>query len=63
MKKVTISSKNISSKQWTNLMLELNLIKKEWSNYATLEIQGTGLKKILAFGTKKYDPHEGDKSD
>jgi hypothetical protein len=52
MKKVTISSKNISSKQWTNLMLELNLIKKEWSNYATLEIQGTGLKKILAFGTK-----------
>ena len=46
MKKVTISSKNISSKQWTNLMLELNLMKKEW--------------KILAFGTKKYDPQEHD---
>ena len=58
MKKVTITSKNISSKQWTNLMLELNLIKKEWSNYANLEIQGTGLKKILAFGTKKYDDPE-----
>jgi|TARA_R110000744_G_scaffold118448_1_gene221228 hypothetical protein len=60
MKKVTISSKNISSKQWTNLMLELNLMKKEWKNYATLDIQGTGLRKILAFGTKKYDPQEHD---
>jgi hypothetical protein len=39
-------------------MLELNLVKKQWSNYANLEIQGTGLKKILAFGTKKYDDPE-----
>ena len=55
MKKVTITSKNITAKQWTNLMLELNLIKKQWHKYADLEIQGTGLKKILAFGTKAYD--------
>jgi hypothetical protein len=39
-------------------MLELNLVKKQWSNYANLEIQGTGLKKILAFGTKTYDDPE-----
>jgi|TARA_R110000772_G_scaffold20554_1_gene57254 hypothetical protein len=58
MKKVTITSKDISTKQWTNLMLELNLVKKQWSNYANLEIQGTGLKKILAFGTKTYDDPE-----
>jgi hypothetical protein len=56
MKKVTISSKNISSKQWTNLMLELNLIKKEWSNYATLEIQGTGLKKNTRLRDQKIRP-------
>ena len=55
MKKVTITSKDITAKQWTNLMLELNLIKKQWNKYAKLDIQGTGLKKILAFGTKKYD--------
>jgi hypothetical protein len=56
MKKVTISSKNISSKQWTNLMLELNLMKKQWSNLMlALEIQAPGLKKILAFGTQNYD--------
>ena len=62
MKKVTITSKNISAKQWTNLMLELNLIKKQWKQYATLDISGRGLKKILAFGTKTYDPSQ-DKHD
>jgi|TARA_R110000851_G_scaffold125315_4_gene256161 hypothetical protein len=63
MKKVTITSKNISSKQWTNLILELNLMKKAWSNYAKLEIQGTGLKKIIAFGTKAYETKYGPKED
>jgi hypothetical protein len=58
MKKVTIISKNISAKQWTNLMLELNLIKKQWKQYATLDISGRGLEKILAFGTKTYDPSQ-----
>ena len=62
MKKVTITSKNISTKQWTNLILELNLIKKQWKQYATLDISGRGLEKILAFGTKTYDPSE-DKRD
>ena len=36
-------------------MLELNLIKQSWKPYAKLEIQGTGLKKILNLGTKRYD--------
>jgi len=58
MKKVTITSKNISTKQWTNLILELNLIKKQWKQYATLDISGRGLEKILAFGTKTYDPSQ-----
>ncbi len=62
MKKVTITSKNISAKQWTNLILELNLIKKQWKQYATLDISARGLEKILAFGTKTYDPSE-DKHD
>ena len=60
MKKLTISSKNITQKQWTNLILELNLLKKQWHKYAELNIEATGLKKILAFGTKAYDdPDKG----
>jgi len=54
-KKLTITSKDITQKQWSNLILELNLIKKAWSSYATLNMQGTGVKKILAHGTKNFD--------
>jgi len=54
-KKLTISSKNITQKQWSNLILELNLIKKEWNKYAKLDIQAPGIKKILAWGTTNYD--------
>jgi hypothetical protein len=52
MKKMTIISKDISQKQWSQLVLEMNLIKKAWSSYANLEIQGPGIKKIIAFGTR-----------
>ncbi len=52
MKKITIVSSNITQKQWSNLVLELNLMKKAWKPYADIEIQGTGIKKIIAFGTR-----------
>ena len=55
LRKLTITSKNISAKQWTNLLIELNLIKEAWKPYAKLELQATGLKKILNLGTRRYD--------
>jgi len=55
MKKLTITSKNISQKQWSNLILELNLMKKAWKPYAEIEIQAPGIKKIIAWGTSNYD--------
>ena len=58
MKKMTIISKDISQKQWSNLVLEMNLIKKAWSSYAKLEIQGPGIKKIIAHGTRNFDTKE-----
>ena len=54
-KKLTITSKDISQKQWSNLVLELNLIKKAWSSYASLELQGPGVRKIIAHGTRNFD--------
>jgi len=54
-KQLTITSSNITQKQWSNLILELNLIKKSWANYATLELQGTGVRKIIAHGTRNFD--------
>ena len=60
MKKLTITSKNISQKQWTNLILELNLLKKQWHKYADIEIQAPGIKKIIAWGTSNYDSKTDD---
>ena len=63
MKKLTITSKNISTKQWSNLILELNLMKKQWHKYADLEIQAPGIKKILAWGTTNYDSKSNPEED
>ena len=57
-KKITITSKDITQKQWTNLVLELNLVKKAWKPYAKLELQAPGLKKILSFGRRTHDTKE-----
>ena len=50
MKTVTITSKNISQKQWSNLMLELNLMRKAWKQFATLDIKAQGLQNIIKWG-------------
>ena len=51
-KTLTITSSDITQKQWSNLILELNLIKKAWSPYATLNIKAPGIKKIISHGTR-----------
>ncbi len=58
MKKVTITSDNISPKQWNILLLELNIIKKAWKPYAHLEVNAPGIKKIVKWGTRRYDAKE-----
>ena len=55
-KKVTVSAKGASVKQWSDLILELNLMKKAWQRYGvTITIQTPQLKKIISWGTRKYD--------
>jgi len=57
-KKITITSKNITPKQWSALVLELNLMKTAWKPYAKLELHTPSLNKILKQGTKKYDARD-----
>ena len=54
-KKIIITSKDITKKQFSNLLLELNLMKKQWNKYARLDIQAPGIKKIISWGTSNYD--------
>jgi len=53
-KKLTISSDNITPKQWSLLVIELNLIKESWKPFAKLEIQTPGFEKIIKWGKKKH---------
>ena len=55
-KKVIVFAKGASVKQWSDLILELNLMKKAWHRYGvTLNIQAPGVEKITSWGTRKYD--------
>ena len=59
-KQLTITSSNITQKQWSNLILELNLMKKQWSSFAEINIEAPGIKKIIAWGTSNYDSKTDD---
>ena len=54
-KKLTISSENISAKQWSLLLIELNMIKESWKPFAKLEIQTPGFDKTVKWGKKRHD--------
>ena len=52
-KTIKITPKNITQKQWANLLLELNLMKQAWKPYGVeITIQAPGLKKTLLWGTR-----------
>ena len=55
-KKVTIVAKGVSQKQWSVLLLEFNLIKKQWRSVGVnLHMTTPGLERILSWGTRKHD--------
>ena len=58
MKKLTITSENISPKQWSTLLIELNIMKVQWRPYAKLDIHTSGFNKVIAWGKRKYDVRE-----
>ena len=57
-KRVTISSENISSKQWSVLLIELNLIKESWGPYAKLKIEAPDFDKVIRWGKRKHNEKE-----
>jgi hypothetical protein len=54
-KELIIKSRDISPKQWSTLLLEINLMIEAWKPYAKLELKAPGLKKVLGWGTRRYD--------
>ena len=62
MKKLTITSEDISPKQWSVLLIELNMIKEQWKSYAHLDIHTSGFNKVVSWGKRKYDSKENKRS-
>ena len=62
-KKVTITAKGISQKQWSTLILELNIMRKAWAPFGPqIKLDTPGLKRIVSIGTSNkgmepYEPH------
>ena len=54
---ITIKPKGITQKQYSNFLLELNLIKQAWKPYGVnIEIKAPGLKNIIKWGTTIHGP-------
>ena len=61
-KKVTIVAKKISQKQWSTLILELNIMRKAWRPFAELTLHAPKVNSIVGRGTsnKSLTPYERD---
>ena len=61
-KKVTITAKKISQKQWSTLILELNIMRKAWKPFAELTLHAPKVDSIISRGTsnKSLMPYERD---
>ena len=60
MKEISIKVKNISSKQWPLLLIELNLIAKTWKRFGPImNIRTKNFDKIIKWGKKRHgEPEE-----
>jgi len=55
-KTITITVEGTNSGQWSNLVLELNLIKKAWRSYGVdIDLKAPGIKNIIDWGTRNFD--------
>ena len=60
MKEINIKVKNISQKQWSLLLVELNLVSKNWRSYGPIiDIKAKNFDRIIRWGRRKHgDPTE-----
>ena len=55
MKEVHLKISNISHKQWTNLLIELNLVKDSWGRFGPIiDIKAKNFDQIIKWGKKKH---------
>ena len=61
MKEVHLKISNISPKQWTSLLIELNLVKSSWRRYGPdIKIKAKNFNKIIKWGRKTHGEDTSD---
>jgi hypothetical protein len=61
MKEVNLKISNISPKQWTSLLIELNLVKSSWRRFGPeIKIKAKNFDKIIKWGRKTHGEDTGD---
>ena len=55
LKEINIKIKNISPKQWSIFLIELNLMKNNWKKFGPdIDIKADKFDKIIRWGKKKH---------
>ena len=58
-RKITLTTNNISQRQWSTLILELNNMARSWKRFGvTIKINALNAERIIKWGNKSHD--EGD---
>ena len=61
MKEINIKVSNISQKQWSLLLVELNLVSENWKSYGPIiDIKAKNFNKTIKWGKKKHGYVEED---
>jgi len=61
MKEIKIKIKNVSQKQWADLLIELNLMKESWRRFGPIiDIKTKNFNNTIRWGKKKPDGPRGD---
>ena len=59
MKEINIKVSNISPKQWSLLLIELNLVSENWKKYGPdINIKARNFNRIVKGGKKKHGEPE-----
>ena len=60
-KEINIKVNNISQKQWSLLLIELNLVSENWRRYGpVMDIKARNFNRIIKWGKKKHGESEED---
>ena len=62
-KSINLKESNITSKQWSNLIIELNLVAEAWKSYGPIiKLKTHNLDRIIKWGRKTGDDKEDGRS-